>query len=141
MIVQGVCNSYKKEILEGVHLLSHTYKIALFTSDATLNKNTTTYTGLTNEVASGNGYTTGGNVLANKETLIINDTAILNFSPNPVWLASSFTARGALIYNDSLEGKNAVGVLDFGQDYTCENKNYEIEFPMSGESTSLIRVV
>ena len=141
MIVQGVCNSYKKEILEGIHLFSHTYKIALFTSEAELNANTTSFIGLKNEVENGNGYTTGGIILMPKDPSLVNDLALLNLSQNPVWLNASFTARGAIIYNDSLEEKNTVGVLDFGQDYTCENENFEIELPVADETVYILEIV
>lgn len=140
MIVQAVCNSYKIEILEGKHKLDDEYKIALFTEEAELNKNTKSYLGALNEVE-GDGYETGGLIISQKEVILINDTAVLNFNERPLWVGASFTARGALIYNNSLPEKNSIAVLNFGKNYICLNNNFEIEFPASGENTSLIRII
>jgi hypothetical protein len=142
-ITQALCLSYKQEILQGLHLSTNDYYIALYTSAATLNKSTTTYTGVLNEVSSvGTNYTTGGKLLVGFTTNLINDTAIIDFTTDPEWLASTITARGALIYNDSLAGKNAVAVLEFGGiDYTSTNGSFKITFPVAGEATALIRIV
>ena len=139
-IETALCNSYKLEILSGIHLASHTYKIALFTETAVLNKNTTSYLGLYNEVGNANGYNTGGIVLSGFTTSLLNDTAILYFTTNPAWINSSIEARGALIYNDSLSNKNAVAVFNFGKNYSSINETFEIEMPIPGETTALIKI-
>jgi hypothetical protein len=140
MITAAICNSWKQEILSGTHLSAHSYKIALFTSSATLNKSTTTYTGQANEVANGSGYTTGGATLAGFATSLDTDTAILTFTTPLQWSTASFTARGALIYNDTLAGKNSVAVLDFGQDYTATNGTFSINLPAASAAAALIRI-
>jgi hypothetical protein len=140
MITQAICNSFKEEMLEGVHLASHTFKLALFTSAATLNKSTTTYTGQSNEVANGNGYTTGGATLTGFTVDLDNDTAVLTFDSPIQWASATFTARGALIYNSTLAGKNAVMVLDFGADYTATNGNFTITLPAATAAAGLLRV-
>ena len=62
-ITQAMCTSFKTELLGGTHDLdTDTIKIALFTSSASLDATTTAYS-TSNEVANGNGYTTGGNTL------------------------------------------------------------------------------
>lgn len=140
-IEQGVCISYKSEIVQGIHnTTTHEYYIALFTDSATIGKNTTTYTGLTGEVANGNGYTTGGQKLENGTVTVDGDTIIVDFN-DVIWSSSSFTARGALIYNYTLAGKNAVGVLDFSQNYTSNNGDFKIIFPAPTASTALLRIV
>lgn len=139
-ITQCICNSYKLEILQGVHLPSHTYKIALFTDSATLNKNTASYTGLSDEVV-GTGYTAGGQELLDFTTALINDTAIMDFTTDPSWASATIRARGALIYNDSLVGKNAVAVLDFGIDYISTNGTFTITLPAPDEMTAIVRIV
>jgi len=139
-ISQCICNSYKLEILQGIHLASHTYKIALFTSDATLDKDTASYTSLTDEVV-GAGYTVGGQELLGFTTTLINDTAIMDFTTDPSWPSATIRARGALIYNDSLPGKNAVAVLDFGIDYISTNGTFTITLPAPGETTAIVRIV
>jgi len=139
-ITQALCNSFKTEIIQGIHLASNDYYIALYTSTASLDKTTTTYTGVLNEVANGNGYLTTGKILTGYSVTLDGDTAILDFSP-VTWSASSITARGALIYNHSLAGKNAVCVLSFGSDYSSTNGDFTVTFPVSGAATSLIRIV
>lgn len=136
-ITAAICNSYKKEILEGVHEAADTYKIALYTSSATLSKATTAYSG-TNEVANGNGYTTGGATLADFATSIDTDTAILDFS-DASWSDATITARGALIYNSSQSDK-AVAVLDFGGDITSTAGTFTVTMPAATAAAGLIRI-
>jgi len=141
-ISQSLCNSAKAEFIQGIHLASHDYKIALFTSATTLSKSTTTYTGTTNEVSSvGTNYTTGGKLLTGYTVLLINDTAILDWTVDPSWALASFTARGALVYNDSLAGKNSLFVLNFTIDYTATNGTFLVTLPAPGEATALVRIL
>lgn len=149
-ITQAMCTSFKAEILRGYHALSttvvragitpDTFKIALYTSTATLNADTTAYT-TSNEVAGGNGYTTGG------ETLSLYGvgsdgspyyTAYTTFS-DVTWSNASFTAAGALIYNSS-QGDRAVAVLSFGADKTASSGNFTIRFPAYGSTTAILRI-
>lgn len=139
-ITQSLCNSFKLEMLSGIHEAAHTYKIALFTDAATLNKNTTSYLGLSDEVV-GLGYTAGGIALVGFSLALINDTATLDWTTDPVWPTSTITARGALIYNDSLPGKNAIAVISFGMDFVSTNGNFTIVFPPPGETTAFIRII
>ncbi len=136
-ITAAICNSYKQEILQGVHEAADTYKIALFTSAATLSKSTTTYAA-TNEVANGNGYTTGGATLSGFTVSISTDTAYLDWTTDPSWASATFTARGALIYNSTQTDK-AVAVLDFGSDITATAGTFTVTFPAPG-ATALIRI-
>jgi hypothetical protein len=136
-ITAAICNSYKQEILQGIHEAGDTYKIALFTSAATLSKATTTYAA-TNEVANGNGYTTGGATLAGFTVSIATDTAYLDWTTDPSWASATFTARGALIYNSTQTDK-AVAVLDFGTDITATAGTFTVTFPAAG-ATALIRI-
>ena len=111
-ITQTVCTSFKKELLEGVHIFgTHTFKVALYTDTANLNADTTVYTA-DNEVANGNGYVTAGEDLTTVTPSSGDGVGFVTFS-NATWASSSFTARGALIYNDT-QGDKAVMVLDFG---------------------------
>ena len=87
---------------------SDTIKIALYTSSASLGAATTAYT-TSGEVASGNGYTTGGETLTNPVIGTSGTTAYVDFD-NPEWTSASFTTAGALIYNDTTAGNNAIAV-------------------------------
>jgi hypothetical protein len=136
-ITAALCNSYKQEILEGVHEAADTYKIALYTSSATLSKATTAYSG-TNEVAEAGGYTTGGATLSGFSTSLDGDVAILDFA-DAEWTEATITAAGALIYNSSQSNK-AVAVLSFGSDIVSTAGTFKITFPVAAAATGLIRL-
>jgi hypothetical protein len=137
-ISQAMCTSFKVELLGGTHDLdTDTIKIALYTSSATLGSSTTTYSS-TNEVASGSGYTTGGNTLAGASITSSGTTAFVDFT-DTTWTSASFTARGALIYNSSKSNK-AIAVLDFGADKTSTNGDFVVQFPTADASNAIIRI-
>ena len=137
-ITQAMCTQFKRDVMLGPHDLdSDTLKIALYTSSATLDATTTAYT-TTNEVANGNGYTTGGVALANA-SVIINSTSGCFDSDNPEWTSATFTARGALIYNDT-ESDLAIAVLDFGGDFSVAGGTFRIVFPAQTANTSIVRI-
>lgn len=134
-ITTAICNSYKQEILEGVHVSTDTYKIALFTSSATLGAATTAYA-TTNEV-SGTGYTAGGVNLANFTSGLDGSTAYITFD-DASWTNATITARGALIYNASKSNK-AVAVFDFGGDVVSTSGTFTVDLPVAG-ANALIRI-
>jgi len=129
-ISQAMATSFKAEILDEQHdLVADTLKIALYTSSASLGATTTAYSA-TNEVANGNGYATGGVTLANKAVSTSGTTAYFD-ADDPTWTSASFTARGALIYNDT-NGDKAIAVLNFGGDFTVSSGTFRIVFPAAG---------
>ena len=136
-ISQVLCTSFKKELLEGTHSFgSHTFKVALYTSAATLNADTTVYS--TDNEVSGTGYSAGGVTLTASTVDSGDGVGFVNFS-NATWASSSFTARGALIYNSSQSNK-AVMVLDFGDDKTSNNSTFTVGMPANTSTTALIRI-
>ncbi len=137
-ITSALCNSFKTEILAMTpHTAGDVYKIALFTSTATLNKSTTAYAA-TNEV-SGTGYTAGGQTLVGFSATLDTDTAILDWTTDPAWAASTITARGALIYNSTRSNK-AVATIDFGSDITSTNGTFTATLPAPAAATGLLRI-
>lgn len=142
-ITQGVTNTFKRDVLLGLHNFNsaggHTFKLALYTSSATLSPATTDYTA-TNEV-SGTGYTAGGITLTNGGVSLSGNTAYFDFS-DAVWPSSSITARGGLIYNTTTGGggstTDAVMVLDFGSDKTSA-PNFTVQFPTPDSLTAIVR--
>jgi len=136
-IVAAICNSYKQEILSGTHSSADVYKIALYTSAATIGATTTTYA-TTNEVA-GTGYVAGGQACQGYAVALVNGVAILDFTTDPAWAASSITARGALIYNSS-KGNAAVAVLDFGADVVSTADTFTVVLPAATDVAGLVRV-
>ena len=136
-ITQAMCTSFKQDLFNKEQDLdTDTIKIALYTSSATLGAATTAYT-TTNEI-SGTGYSAGGVALANSTVATSGTTAYVDFD-NPEWTSASFTARGALIYNDTTAGDNAIAVLDFGGDFTVSSGTFRIVFPAPG-ATAIIRI-
>lgn len=136
-ITQAIPTSFKAEILQGIHDGADTYKMALYTSAATLGAATTTYT-TTNEVT-GTGYTAGGVTLSGFNVTTSGTTAILDFTTDPFWENATITARGALIYNSSKSNK-AVYVLDFGSDITSTNGTFAVTLPAPDVANGLIRL-
>jgi len=139
-ITQAVCNSFKTEILTATHNFTNstgdTFKIALYTSSASLDKTTTAYAA-TNEV-SGSGYTAGGATLTSSTPTLSTDTAVCDFA-DASWTTATITARGALIYNSSKTNR-AVCVLDFGSDKTSTAGTFTITFPTPDASNAILRI-
>jgi hypothetical protein len=147
-ILQGATTSFKVQLLQAVHNFGptspDTFKIALYTASADINASTTAYS-TTNEVT-GTGYTAGGNTLTistsptsgNNSSNI--PTAYISFA-NTSWTSASFTARAALIYNDSATGNPSVAVLDFGADKTVSNDTFQIVFPTADANSAIVRIV
>jgi hypothetical protein len=144
-ISQAMCTSFKVQLLSGAQNFntgtSKVYKIALFTSAATLGAGTTTYSGsTTGEVANGGGYTTGGNTLTVSQVPTdggSGTTAFISFA-NTTWSAATITARGALIYNSTDD--TAVAVLDFGSDKISTAGDFTINFPTANATDAIIRI-
>jgi len=140
-ITQAMCTSFKKELMEAKHnfLLSggDTFKIALYTSSATLSAATTAYSA-TNEV-SGTNYSAAGNTLTRIDPSSSGTTGFTDFA-DTTWASSTITARGAVIYNDSASGDPSVIVLDFGADKSSSAGDFKIVFPVADASNAIIRI-
>ena len=135
-IVQGQTTSFKQG-LYGV-FLTGTFKMALYTGNASINQATTVYSAA-NEVV-GTGYTAGGILLTGVtvNTDPTTSTVYVNFN-NAVWTPAKFTARCALIYNTSAANAS-VAVIDFGSDKSCSN-TFTVTMPANTSTTALIRSV
>jgi hypothetical protein len=141
-ITQAVCTSFKQELMVAQHNFTastgHAFKIALFTSSATLSAATTAYSS-TNEV-SGTGYTAGGMALTNVTPTTSGTTAYTSFS-NVTWTTSTITANGALIYNTTTSpGTKTTVVLAFGSDKTSTAGDFTIVFPSADATNAIIRI-
>lgn len=148
-ITQAMCSSFKEQLLNGVHDFStDTFKLALYTSLATLDSTTTVYTApanpaanptSTNEVTqTGTNYTAGGNTLTGVTVTLSGTTAFVDFD-DTTWTLATITARGALIYNSSKADK-AVAVLNFGADKTSTSGSFTIQMPTNDATNALIRI-
>lgn len=137
MITAGTCNSFKEELLKGIHDFStDTFKIALYTNSATLGPDTTVYT--TANETSGAGYTSGGNTLTGVSVALSQGVAYVDFG-DTTWASGNFSARAALIYNSS-KANRAVAVYEFGEIKTVSSGNFQIQFPANNPTDAVVRV-
>ena len=140
-ISQAMCSSFKKELLEAKHNFLNsggsTFKLALYTSDASLGAGTTAYT-TSNEV-SGTGYSAIGITLTRVNPSLDGTTAITDFA-DTTFSSSTITARGALIFNEDTSGDTSVLVLNFGSDKASSSGDFTISFPAADASNAIIRI-
>jgi hypothetical protein len=136
-ITAGITNSFRQEVLQGLHLAGNTYKIALYTDAATIGPTSTVYT--TDGEVVGDGYTAAGQDLVGFTAGVSGAVAWIDFTTDPSWPASTITARGAMIYNSSV-GNRAVLVIDFGGDITSTAGMFTVTFPVPASTTALIRL-
>ena len=140
-IEQGMCVSFKKELMEAVHNFKNsggsTFNLALYTSSASLDKDTTAYT-TSNEV-SGTNYTAKGASLTRVDPTTSGTTAFTDFS-DLTFSNVTLTAAGALIFNDSASGDPSVCVLNFGADKSASSGDFTVVFPAAAASTAIIRI-
>ena len=139
-ITSAIATSFKQELLVGTHNFTNSsgnsFKLALYTSSATLGAGTTAY--VTTGEATGTNYTAAGSALTNvtpttSSTTAFCDSADLTFSNATV------TARGCLIYNDTQSDK-AVCAIDFGGDKTSTAGDFTVVFPTADASNAIIRL-
>jgi hypothetical protein len=140
-ITQAVCNTFKSEILGAVHDFDsgsgQVFKLALYSSAATLDANTTVYSS-SNEVSNTGQYTAGGGVLTSQQVSLDGSVAIIDFA-DLSFTGVTLTARGALIYNTSASNKS-VCVLDFGADKTATSGTFTIQFPAFTSAAAILRI-
>jgi hypothetical protein len=141
--------SFKVEILNGIHAFGSAvirvtaapdvFKLALYTSSATLGAATTAYTTSDEVSSSGTNYTAGGLTLTVSQVpTSTGTTAWLDFD-DLTFPSATLTARGALIYNATQSNK-AVAVLDFGSDKTSTAGNFTIQFPTPNSTSAILRI-
>ncbi len=147
-ITSAICSTFKRDLLKGKHDFQssggHTFKIALFTSSASLGASTEDYS-TSNEItnSSGTAYTAGGATLTNAGVSLSSTTAFTDFD-DVSFTSASFTANGALIYNTTTDGgsstTDAVAVIAFGADKTVTSGTFTIQFPTADASNAIIRL-
>ena len=142
-ISSAICNSFKQEILVATHDFTSstgdTFKLALYTSSATLGASTTAYSD-TNEITNdaGSAYVAGGENLTSTTPVLDSSTAVCDFN-DISWTSASFTANGCLIYNSSKSNK-AVCAIAFGSDKTVTTGTFTIQFPTADASNAIVRI-
>ena len=141
-ISSAVCNSFKVEILKAVHNFtasSNSFKLALYTSSASLGAGTTAYAS-TNEISNtaGSAYVAGGKALTSVTPVLSSSTAVCDFA-DISYTSASFTANGCLIYNDT-NADRAVCAVAFGSDKTVSSGTFTIQFPAADASNAIVRI-
>ena len=139
----AITNSFKEDLLQGIQTFTagggDTFKLALYTSAASIGADTTSYAvGITGQVANTGQYTAGGGTLATALVSVNGTTAFVDFN-DLSFTGVTLTARGALIYNTS-EAAKSVCVLDFGGDKTATSGTFTIQFPDANDTQAIIRI-
>lgn len=139
-ITSAICTSFKTELATATHNFTnstgHTFKVALYTSAATLGASTTAYSA-TNEI-SGTGYSAGGTTVTSSTPVASGTTTILDFT-DASWTTATFTANGCLLYNSSASNKS-VFVIAFGSDQSVSAGTFTIQWPAADASNAIIRL-
>tara|TARA_R100001369_G_scaffold43189_1_gene69361 strand:- start:929 stop:1357 length:429 start_codon:yes stop_codon:yes gene_type:complete len=139
-ITSTLTTSFKKELMEATHNFTNSsgnsFKLALYTSSATLGAATTAFT--TTGQASGTNYTSGGSALTNVTPTSSGTTGFADFA-DLTFSTATITARGCMIYNDT-NGDKSVATIDFGGDKTSTSGDFTVVFPAAAASTAIIRI-
>ena len=140
-ITTAMCNSFKTELLGGLHdLANDSLKIALIKASpsGTYDKNTTNYSEVGSDEASGTNYTTGGQVLDGASISLSTDTATVDFT-DEVFSNVTVSADGCIIYNTA-NSDSAIAVIDFGGTVSATAGDLTIEFPTADASNAIVRI-
>ena len=139
-ITQAMCTSFKKELMTATHNFAtngNTFRLALYTSSATMSASTTAYT--TSQEATGTNYTAKGGALTNVAPTTSSTTAFTDFA-DLTFGTATVTARGCMIFNDTATGDPSVAVFDFGGNKTSTAGSFTITFPTADASNAVIRI-
>ncbi len=142
-ITTAMCNSFKQELLGGVHDLdTDTLKLALIKPSpaGTYGAATTNYTDVTGNTdeAAGSGYSAGGQTLDSAIITLDTGVAFVDFADETITNAT-LSASGAIIYNASKSNK-AIAVFNFGTAVSSTNGDFTIIFPTADASNAVIRI-
>lgn len=145
----AICNSFKTELLNGIHAFGttvtrgattkDTFKAALYLASATVNKSTTAYSS-TGEV-SGTGYTAGGVTVTNANAPAnASDVSYWTPSASFAWTTVTLpTAFDAVLLYNSTQSDKAVAVYTFGSQ-TVTAGNFTLTMPTNDQTTGLLRL-
>ena len=145
-ITQAVCDSFKKELLEGEHDLRSSggdqFKLALYGSSASLSNTTTAYT-TSQEVSASGTYSAGGGNLTSTGAAATNNTSFIDFS-DISFTSATISAQAAVIYNSNTSATTntnaAVMVLDFGAVKTSTSGTFTVQFPTNNATSAILRI-
>jgi hypothetical protein len=145
-ITQAVCDSFKKELLEGEHDFRSSggdqFKLALYGASASLSNTTTAYT-TSQEVSASGTYSAGGGNLTSTGAAATNNTSFIDFS-DISFTSATISAQAAVIYNSNTSATTntnaAVMVLDFGAVKTSTSGTFTVQFPTNNATSAILRI-
>ena len=135
-----ICTQYWTSLhTAAINVNSDTFRLALYDNTATLNQSTTAYTA-TGELATAGGYTAGGATctLTASPVTTQNGVVYLLDVSDVSWAAATFTARGALLYDDTAAGNPAIAVIDFGVNQAVTAGTFTVTFPAATANSCFI---
>lgn len=136
-ITQGVCNSFKTEVMNAIHDLdTDNLRIALYTDASDIGPTTTQYTTAGESV--GSGYTAGGQPLTGAVVSLDGSVAIVDFN-DVVWPNATISAAGALIYNAS-KANRAIAVLSFNGTKESTEGDFSVIMPVADAANAIIQL-
>ena len=140
-ITTGVNNTFKQAVMLGEHdLNTNTIKVVLVSSSQNVSaSDPNTYTSISAELASGNGYTTGGETLASVTVTQVSSSGVVDFA-DVSWSSATFSANGCIIYNDSHSSKAVIAVYDFGGEKSATTGEFKLVVPSATSASAVIRL-
>lgn len=145
---QAICDSFRSELLSGIHAFGvtviragttvDTFKAALYFATATINASTTAYT-VTGE-ATGTGYTAAGVTVTNA-TAPSTSSSVGIWTPSAAfaWTTATIAAFDTVLLYNSTQGGKAVAVFTFGTQ-TVTAGNFTLNMPANTNTTALLRL-
>ena len=137
-ITTALCDVAKIANMRGRNSVGHTFNMALYHDAASLNSATTRYL-TANEITGTSGYTATGQAVTGLAMTVDANNAIMDFD-DVSWLQSTFTCRGALLYNGSSSSKEALATFDFGSTKQVSAGTFTLRLPVPASGTALIEI-
>ena len=128
-------DSYKVDLLDGIHQADDIYKIALYTPDADLSATTATYQSL-HEIPATGTYRAGGLELEGRHVSWESRGVILTWAP-AIWQRTTIRAAFALIYNASRQNR-AIAVIAFEALVQSVNGPFVVDLPHAQEGQGIV---
>lgn len=125
-------NNFKRAVGLGTVTFGHTLNAVLLTSSYTVDYAVHLYySHLTNEVANGNGYTTGGQALTSV-AWTQDGTSVRLTADNLSWTDATFTCRYVAIYDYTSTTKELILLQDLGSNLSPSAGTLLLTMPGTG---------
>lgn len=153
----GICNSFKFEVLTGIHALgpgtgvpartvstADVVKCALFFAAGSLTPSTVTAYGVApanaNEVTANGSYSAGGSVVTQANApLLYTNTGTWNPSANLSWTGVTWAAFDCALFYNSSQANKSIELCNFGSQSIVAG-TFTLTMPTAGAATSMIQL-